>query len=184
MKNVFLILSIILITACAANPKPKTTAKAKPVAVKDASGNLVGVATKKDLQQEPYGSEWFNDYYEYYETDKNAIKKLQPLLKDVTIKAFMGTWCGDSKREVPNFYKILDETNFNQDNLELVTVNRQKTAKGLEKGFDVVRVPTFIFYKDGKEIGRFVEHTVNGATLEHDLLQIVSEKGYKHAYEK
>ena len=64
------------------------------------------------------------------------------------------------------------------------STSRSKTANGLEKGYNVLRVPTFIFYKDGKEIGRFVEHTVNDATLEHDILQIVSEKGYKHAYEQ
>ncbi len=34
----------------------------------------------------------------------------------------MGTWCGDSKRETPRFYKILDETGFNQNNFELITV--------------------------------------------------------------
>lgn len=182
MKKILFLLSIVLLASCAS--QSKTTSVSKPKAVKDASGNLIGVATKKDLQQEPYGSEWFNDYYEYYETSKKDIAALKPLLKGITIKAFMGTWCGDSKREVPNFYKILDETGFNQNKLELITVNRSKTAKGLEKGYNIVRVPTFIFYKNGKEIGRFVEHTVNGATLEHDLLQIVSQKGYKHAYEQ
>ena len=59
-----------------------------------------------------------------------------------------------------------------------------KKANGIEKGYLIERVPTFIFYKNGTEIGRFVEHTVDGATLEHDILQIVAQKGYKHAYEK
>ncbi len=180
MKQFIYIFAVLLISACASQPKTST----KPKAEKDASGNLVGYATKEDLKQDPYGSAWFNDYYEFYETDKKVISELTPLLKDVTIKAFMGTWCGDSKREVPNFYKILDETKFNENKLELITVNRSKKANGIEKGYNIIRVPTFIFYKDGQEIGRFVEHTVNGAFLEQDILKIVSGQEYKHAYEK
>lgn len=166
------------------NRKTSTSRTKKLKAVKNKNGHLVGIATRKDLKKEPYGSEWFNDYYSYYETDKTIINSLIPKLEGIKIKAFMGTWCGDSKREVPNFYKILDDALYDLKNLELVTVNRSKKAKGLEKGYNIIRVPTFIFYKNGKEIGRFVEHTVDDATLEYDMLQIVSGKGYKHAYEK
>ncbi|WP_299622746.1 thioredoxin family protein [uncultured Tenacibaculum sp.] len=180
MKQLLYITIIFLVASCASHPKSDKKNKA----IKNANGNLVGYATKEDLKQEPYGSEWFNDYYEYYETDKKTISELTPYLKDITIKAFMGTWCDDSRREVPNFYKILNETNFDVSKLDLVTVNRDKKANGAEKGYDIIRVPTFIFYRNGKEIGRFVEHTVNDAFLEQDILQIVSGKGYKHAYEK
>ena len=176
MKKITYTLITLLIISCASVPK-------KP-ASKDKDGNLIGVATKKDFQQEPYGSEWFNDFYSYYETDKDIIDQLKPYLKDLQIKAFMGTWCGDSKRETPNFYKILDETNFNYKNLEMVTVNRKKKANGLENGYNILRVPTFIFYKDGKEIGRFVEHAVGNSTIEKDFLKIVSGKPYTHPYQK
>ncbi len=176
MKKIIYILTTILITSCASTPKNP--------AIKNKNGNLVGIATKKDFQQEPYGAAWFNDFYSYYETDKDVVEKLKPYLKNIKIKGFMGTWCGDSKREVPNFYKILDEVNYNYKNLELVTVNRSKKANGLEEGFNVLRVPTFIFYKNGKEIGRFVEHAVNGSTVEKDFLKIVSGQEYRHPYQK
>lgn len=176
MKKITYILIILFIISCASVPKN--------TAMKDKDGNLVGVATKKNFQQEPYASAWFNDFYSYYETDKNTINQLKPYLKDVTIKGFMGTWCGDSQREIPNFYKMLDQADFNYKNLELVTVNRKKKANGLEKGFDVVRVPTFIFYKNGKEIGRFVEHAIDGSSIEEDILKIISGKPYTHPYQK
>jgi thiol-disulfide isomerase/thioredoxin len=61
----------------------------------------------------------------------------------------MGTWCGDSKRETPAFYKILDNTVFDYNNLELITVSRAKeTPEGFEKDLNIIRVPTFIFYKN------------------------------------
>jgi len=95
----------------------------------------------------------------------------------------MGTWCGDSKRETPHFYKILDQTGFNINNLQLITVNRnKKTPDNLQEGFDVKRVPTFIFYKDGKEIGRYVEYARE--SLEKDILKIVTGEAYKHSYDK
>ena len=175
MKKITYTLITLLIISCASVPK-------KP-ASKDKDGNLIGVATKKDFQQEPYGSEWFNDFYSYYETDKDIIDQLKPYLKDLQIKAFMGTWCGDSKRETPHFYKILELANFNFNKLELITVNRSKrTPDNLQEGLDIIKVPTFIFYKDGKEIGRFVERVRE--SLEKDMLKIVSEQNYKHFYDR
>jgi len=176
MKKIVYLFVALLIVSCASTPKNPAT--------KNENGNLVGIATKKDFQQEPYGSDWFNDFYSYYETDKGTIEKLKPYLKDIKIKGFMGTWCGDSKRDVPNFYKILDEAEFNYKNLELVTVNRQKKANGLEEGFNITHVPTFIFYKDGKEIGRFVEHALDDSSVEEDFLKILSGQEYKHPYQK
>lgn len=176
MNKIVYLLITALVVSCASAPKN--------LATKNENGNLVGIATKKEFQQEPYGSEWFNDFYSYYETDKNTVEQLKPYLKDIKIKAFMGTWCGDSQRDVPNFYKILDEADFNYKNLELVTVNRQKKANGLEEGFDITHVPTFIFYKDGKEIGRFVEHALDDSSVEEDFLKILSGQEYKHPYQK
>lgn len=66
--------------------------------------------------------------------------------------------------------------------LELITVTKSKdTPEGFEKDLDIMQVPTFIFYKDGKEIGRYVEFARK--TLEKDMLAIVSEQPYKHSYE-
>jgi len=176
-KTAYTLLISFFILSCAPTPK-------KTVAAKNKDGDLVGLATKKDFQQEPYGSEWFNDFYSYYETDKDIIEKLKPTLKNIKIKGFMGTWCGDSQREIPNFYKLLDESEFDYKNLELITVNSDKKANGLEKGFNILRVPTFIFYKSGKEIGRFVEHAVDNSNIEKDILKIVSGQPYTHPYQK
>jgi thiol-disulfide isomerase/thioredoxin len=120
---------------------------------------------------------------ESYKTDESTVNALKKELKGIKIRAFMGTWCGDSKRETPHFYKILEETNYNLNNLELVTVNRsKKTPDNLQEGYNIKKVPTFIFYKGDKEIGRYVEYARE--SLEKDLLKIVSGENYKHSYEK
>ena len=94
----------------------------------------------------------------------------------------MGTWCGDSQEQTPVFYKILDAADFNYKNLQMVSVDRsKKTPDNLQEGFNIIRVPTFIFYKKGKEIGRFVEYPRE--SVEADMLKIVSGAAYKHSYE-
>ncbi len=150
-------------------------------AVKTRPNILIGKHYRRALEQEPFAI-WFNQNYTDYTIDSSIVKQLSPYLEGVSIKAFMGTWCSDSKRETPAFYKILDDANFDYKNLELITVTRNKdTPEGYEKGLDISRVPTFIFYKKGKEIGRYVEFARE--TLEKDMLTILSEEPYKHSYE-
>ena len=143
--------------------------------------DLIGIQSKDNFIQQPYG-EWFNPGYKDYTPDTKTVKEIKKHLKGITIKAFMGTWCGDSRRETPHFYKIMDTAGFDYKNLTMVAVNRDKeTPDHLEEGMNITNVPTFIFYKKGKEIGRFVEYPRE--TLEKDILKIVSGKPYKHSYE-
>ncbi len=142
----------------------------------------VGIKTKNDFEQEPY-NQWFNPTYTAYQLDKRAINKLKKYTNTFTIKVFMSVWCHDSKREVPHLYKILEAINFDMKNLEIIALDRaKKTPNNLQEGFDIVRTPTFIFYKEDKEMGRYVE--IPRKILEKDILTIVSGKSYKHSYEK
>ncbi|MGB6151235.1 MAG: thioredoxin family protein [Pricia sp.] len=141
---------------------------------------LVGEISVSELKEAPY-SEWFIDGYDTYNV-KDAVKdELAALLDGVHITIFMGTWCSDSQREVPHFYKILDVLEFPFENSELVAMERDKTTPDqLEEGLNIQRVPTFIFYKDDKELGRIVEYPIT--SLEADMIAILSGLEYEHAY--
>lgn len=141
---------------------------------------LTGVQKRENIATAPYDT-WFGPTYSVYAADKETLDTLKPLLKDVKIKIFMGTWCEDSQREVPNFYKIVDVLKLDENNIELITVDEEKeTPNHLEDGFNITNVPTFIFSKDGKEINRIVEFPVT--SLEKDMLSILSGEAYKHSY--
>ena len=176
MKKILLSVLVVLSISCVAQNK-------KRVATLDKNGNLVGIANKENFLTEPFKEDWFDFNYNEYELNEDIINSLKPLLNGVTIKAFMGTWCGDSQEQTPVFYKILDAAEFNYQNLEMICVNRKKKAPGNpQKRLNIERVPTFIFYKEGKEIGRFVEYPRE--SVEADILTIVSGKPYKHSYEE
>ncbi|PTX63534.1 thiol-disulfide isomerase/thioredoxin [Kordia periserrulae] len=141
---------------------------------------IVGTQTREAISSEPYDS-WFAPTYATYPVDKETAEKVQPLMTDVSVKIFMGTWCEDSQREVPQFYKILDKMNISNDIITLITVDEDKTTpENLEEGLNITNVPTFIFYKDGKEINRIVESPVT--SLEKDMLSILSGEDYTHIY--
>ena len=174
MRKIVIIL-ILIITSNSFAQNTKTSVKV------DNTGNLIGIVTKTDLLKEPF-SNWFTPHYNNYNISKKDLKSLKKLLKKVDIKVFFGTWCGDSQKQVPIFFKILDAVHFNNQNITLIGVDRnRKTPDNLQEGLDIQRVPTFIFYKNGTEIGRIVEYPIK--SIETDMIRILSGKPYKHAYQ-
>jgi len=141
------------------------------------SAMLLGKINEEGLLSNSLG-EWFLKNHTAYQPNSEITAQLKNELSEYTIKLFMGTWCGDSKREVPRFYKVLEESNFPMERLTAVAVDRgAKTYKqspgGEHEGLNIHRVPTFIIYKDGQELNRIVEEPVN--TIEEDLLAIIQD---------
>ena len=139
------------------------------------SSFLLGKINKEAFSEAPY-ADWFTRGYNQYIPDANIINTLKEQLPSYTITAFMGTWCGDSKRETPRLYKILDAAEFPLDRLTLIAVARSAEAYkqspgGEHEGKNIHRVPTIIIYKDGKELNRIVESPV--VSLEQDILHII-----------
>ena len=146
---------------------------------------LLGKIDKSGLEGEHYKS-WFTKNYNDYQPNLAITEAISSTLKDFDIKLFMGTWCGDSKREVPKLYKILEWCNFPMDQLTVVAVSREpkmykQSPQHEEAGLNIHRVPTFIFYKNGVEINRIVESPIG--TLEEDIENIITVNTYKSNYQ-
>ena len=139
---------------------------------------LLGAIAKENLQRGTYAT-WYNTYYDEYQTDDVRISQFQKSLKELDILLFMGTWCSDSQREVPRFMKILEKSDFPEDQIKIVAVDKRdefyKTSPGgEEKGWNIEFVPTLIFLKAGKEVGRIVEMPMN--SLEQDMEAIILQQ--------
>jgi thiol-disulfide isomerase/thioredoxin len=185
MKMSLYILILAFFTSCGNTTEtPKTAEKViTPEVIKSSDEQqdmLIGKFTKEDLLKAPYDG-WFNAEYDNFKPSAAALETIKNNISDYEIIVFMGTWCGDSKRDVPKLLKILNEIGYDLSNLTMVGVDRSKTTpENLEEGWDINRVPSIIFIKDGKEINRFVEYPRE--TIEEDIAKILSEQGYKHSY--
>ena len=149
----------------------------------DINGNLIGYIGKSDFLKGKH-KDWFLKNYEDYHPNQKIVQKIKKNIKNVSVKAFIGSWCHDSKRELPRFYKIMELTAFDfTNNFQMIGITiGKKTPDNLQKGYAVKHTHTFIFYRDGKEVGRFVEHSRK--TIEKDLLRILRGNNYKHPYQK
>jgi len=135
---------------------------------------LLGKCDRNGLNSDLF-KEYFSKGYSGYTPDQSVINQLKKKKKGIKIMIVMGSWCGDSQDQVPAFYKILDEMKFEEINLELVAVDRTKTAGAYDiSGLNIQRVPTFVFYRDNRELGRIVETPLG--TLEKDMMVIFSQE--------
>lgn len=141
---------------------------------KDGTKMLFGGVEEAAFHKEPF-STWYLSEYESYQPNSEMIKDFKGKLRRYRIEVFMGTWCEDSKREYPRLMKILNEAKFPQKRMVTYAVNENKRSfYGEDQGKDIRFVPTIIFYRSGKEVGRIVESPVSGS-LEEDILMIVNE---------
>lgn len=166
---------MILFVLCAAK-SVMAQPQFEEVITANGQGYLIGVLEKEMLQKGAYKS-WFDPNYASYQPDDVSLKSLGPLLQEIHILVFLGTWCGDSRREVPRFLRILDAADFPSERLKLVGVDRRKehykqSPGGEQWGLNIRRVPTFIFLRNGQEIGRIVERPA--VSLEQDICDILS----------
>jgi hypothetical protein len=134
---------------------------------------LIGYCDREGLKTGKFG-ELYDQYYPIYQPDKKVLKKLRRYKRGLEVLIILGTWCSDSHEQVPKFLKVLDKIKFPGDNIQMICVNGQKEGGDVDiSAYKIIFVPTFIFIRNDKEIGRIIEKPVR--TLEEDILVIVSD---------
>jgi len=126
------------------------------------------------LFSRPPHSDWFVKGFDEYMPVQEVITQLNRIDKeDLSIKIVLGTWCPDSRREVPRFMKIIDLWQFPAGNITFVGVDNSKIAPvGGYDTLQIERVPTFIIMQNKVETGRIIENPVT--SLEQDMLNILT----------
>ncbi|MCF8302441.1 MAG: thioredoxin family protein [Bacteroidales bacterium] len=129
----------------------------------------VGECTLQELQEGVFYQEFKREYADY-DLNEYLVSKIDPLIQQTDIVIVLGTWCSDSKREVPRFIKILEHANYPFERLEMICVDRNKETGDISiESLNIEYVPTFILYSKGKEIGRIIESPEQ--SLEEDLFE-------------
>ena len=179
------ILLVILATAVVARAADDQAPPADRVDVGwfegERGGHLLGEILRTDIAA--HLPDWDGDYADYEPADV-PLGVLAAVEEPVEIICVLGTWCHDSEREVPRFWKILDRAANPNLELTMFAVGRtgdtaaDSVLTGL--GFDenpratwgVEFVPTFVFMRGGRELGRIIE--IPAASLEEDAAALVS----------
>jgi len=132
---------------------------------------LIDYCDRSGLESGEFGT-YYKLEYEDYQVDDSLVELISNKINGFGITIVFGSWCSDSEQQVPRFYKILDRAGFDDDQLKIIAVNRQKHTEQIPiDDLKIELVPTFIMYKKDKEIGRIVETPVE--SLEKDLWQII-----------
>ncbi|MBE0678415.1 MAG: thioredoxin family protein [Bacteroidales bacterium] len=142
---------------------------------RDATTWLLGDFRPARLFNPPHSS-WYVSGYRDYHPDQAFMKELQETdISDLTITIVLGTWCPDSRREVPRFMKIIDLWGFPEEKIRFIGVDIDKIAPLQDyQELGIERVPTFIFYENNSEKGRIIE--VPLTSLEQETGNILKEK--------
>jgi len=113
------------------------------------------------------------DHENTYQVKKNIQDKISSYNEDINVHVFLGTWCGDSRRNVPRFFKAIKGNDHYK--IAIWAVDRKKKLDNdLIEKYNIKRVPTFVFEKDNVEFGRIIENPKK--TIEEDILDILNSK--------
>jgi thiol-disulfide isomerase/thioredoxin len=134
---------------------------------------LLGYFSADRLSSAPYSEFYMNGKDEYMPKSESLNKLLDINKDELTIKIVMGTWCPDSRREVPRFMRIMDIWQFPYQKITFIGVDDAKLSPvGEYEGLNIQRVPTFIIYKNNIEAGRIIE--TPKTSLEQDIVDILT----------
>jgi len=165
----FVAMIMLCVASQAATPSPLHrqvgSFEGKPV--------MVGSLTRTEIEKIVPG--WVQAEVEVRPLVATA-RKLASVGKGARVSVYLGTWCPDSRREVSRLWRTLDEVG---DNVSF-TIRYFGIDHGLHrpanlvKAAHLVRVPTFVVERDGRELGRIVEVSPHG--IENDLLALLTGK--------
>ena len=98
----------------------------------------------------------FQQSYQIVKLSGTDVTEINTWPRDLQVEVYFGTWCHDSQREVPKFLKILAESSNISTRLFGLDYAKSEPS-GTAKSHDIKYTPTFIIYRNNKEIGRIIE---------------------------
>jgi len=164
-------------------PEPPGSIEAQTLDLGDYGIVIMGEVTRDRILVDI--PDWDAEFFDY-QPDPTLVGDIAARMGGVEITILLGTWCSDSRREIPRLWKILDTIGYPADDVTLYAVGSSRFTSDMpipeellewsgriKQRYGVERVATVILYRGGEEIGRIVE--TPETTLEGDLLGILSK---------
>lgn len=134
---------------------------------------LQGPATREQILSH---SPIYRKGLEAYQPDPKALERLRSVTKPIEIEVVFGTWCPHCKVMVPRFMKSIEEADNGNIHVSYLGVPQNFSSFEPAKVKNIQGVPTFIFYRDGKELGRIPGEPTEG-TIEQAMVKIIDSGG-------
>lgn len=184
MKKIYLIAFLGTLFSCQKETTPQYQSVNKEVLMTNGSTMLLGRTSLSNLGNAPYRY-WYEKNRDAYEPDTNVVNEIKKF-KDYKLIIYGGTWCGDTRRDLPKMGKVMSQLRIRTNKYELYMVdnsaneNYKQSPDKTVYANSIFRVPTFIVERDGKEIGRIIEDPRE--SFEKDLLNILEGNDYQPSY--
>jgi hypothetical protein len=164
------ILSSLLVVGC--GPPMGTAAVTTTAASRPAHLDVVGLTSRAEIEEAVPA---WREAIATADPGDEIARALASVPPGAEVDVFLGTWCGDSRREVSRLFVALALAEAARPlpfTLRFIGVDRSKVAPGLSEAADLRYVPTIIVRRDGAEVGRIVETATRG--VEQDLLDLLT----------
>ena len=134
---------------------------------------MIGYCTLQGISDTGFLSAYLKEYDNFI-TKKELRSQMYSLLDGISVTIVMGTWCSDSREQVPRFFRMFNDLEHSFADPTIICVDRDKKAGDVSlEGLNILKVPTFIVYYKGKELGRIVE--TPKTTMDQDFLNILKK---------
>lgn len=114
--------------------------------------------------------------YDAYQPDEQSVRDLAAITEKTQLNITLGTWCGDSRREVPRILKVLDLAKNPKLTLKMTALKRsfEEPWEAIVDG-KITNVPTIRALRSGREVAKIVERPQIKA-IETELAVLLSGK--------
>lgn len=171
MKRKIVAMVLIMLAGCSSGPARRDAESAADVSA------VTGWVNKSIFLTDP-GHAAFRACYDSAHVDRDLAGMIRSLSAGVEVLVFYGPWCSDSRVQVPVFMRIAESAGIADERIRYYALDRSKTSPdGLTERYAIELVPTFVFLRGGKEIGRVVESP--RTTLEGDIVALLVAAGQK-----
>ncbi|AKF10227.1 hypothetical protein DB32_007376 [Sandaracinus amylolyticus] len=134
------------------------------------SGDVVGPTSRAEIEA---ALPAWRDAIASADVEEDTARALASVPPGAHVDVYLGTWCGDSRREITRLFRALEVApEPHPFTISFVGVDRAKRAPELPADLGLRYVPTIVVRRDGAEVGRIVESAPRG--IERELLDLLS----------